>query len=315
MGRLYQNADKIELVYKGLVLKIIVSKGENRDNGGKNMNNIQPQTKNAEESKGHWLAGVVMTHLKSVIAGVMPKKKVAHWMDITLEDGAIITVPTNESAKYPANEGPTSATAARKVVKDLFNAMRTAQTTGLNIVDVEQTIKLSQVGLLASHKTMASAQKEALHIPKSNHFGVPKEAFDTTVAQYKLGQFISAMWKVRQFTNPSTKKDTVPTVPYSLDGVDVPLKTVRTKMLMAYKKNMPTITVNGVEVDYSGTRHESIAKAACLLAGYANGLFYDCATSKVTPSSVSVQDLTPVQISNALGVDLSTLKTLLKKIE
>ena len=301
----------------------IVSKGENRDIEVINMNDINPN-KNAEkgESKGHMLAGVVITHLKSIIAGVMPKKMVAHWMDITLEDGTIITVPTAESAKYPANDGPTSATAARKVMKDLFNAMNKAQTTGLNIAGytvtdgegkVTNLVKLSQVGLLYNHKTMASAQKEALHIAKANRFGKTYAAFDTTVAQYKLGQFISAMWKVRQFTNPSTKTNTVPTVPYSLDGVDVPLKTVRTKMLMAYKKNMPTITVNGVEVDYSGTRHDSIAKAACLLAGYANGLFYDCKTSEVTPSSVSVQDLTPAQISNALGVDLSALKALLNQ--
>lgn len=303
---------------------MIVSKGENRDIEVINMNDIQPN-KNAEkgESKGHMLAGIVITYLQSIIAGVMPEKMVAHWMDITLDDGTIITVPTAENAKYPANDGNiTTPTAARKVVKDLYNAMKIAQTTGLKIVGYTTTdekgnpinlVRLSQVGLLSGHKTMASAQKVALHIPKSNRFGETYAALDTTVAQYKLGQFISAMWKVRQFTNPSTKNDTVPTVPYSLDGVDVPLKTVRTKMLMAHKKNMPTITVNGVEVDYSGTRHDSIAKAACLIAGYANGLFFDCATKDVTPSSVSVQNLTPAQISDALGVDLSALKALLNQ--
>jgi len=277
------------------------------------MNKYTPDKRNTEESPRLGFIGTLLVYLTNIILGRKVTHNVACWTDYVRADGTSMMIPMMPTEKYPANDNVKTAKQARKAIKDLFTWMKEAQTNPIALDGVETPIKISKNGDLTGHKTMESAQKVEFYRPAgkvgNNEYG----AWYGNLAQYKLSQFVGAFTIPRRILNPSARGQGEVKIPYSLDGVDVPLKTVRTKMLMAHKKNMPTITVNGVEVDYSGTRHDSIAKAACLIAGYANGLFFDCATKDVTPSSVSVQDLTPAQISDALGVDLSALKALLNQ--
>ena len=279
----------------------------------KDMIKYTPDKRNAEESRTLGFIGTLLVYLANIILGRKVAHNVACWTDYLRADGTSMMIPMMPSEKYPANDTVKTAKQARKAIKDLFAWMKEAQTSGIVLDGVETPIKISKNGDLTGHKTMESAQKVEFYRPAGkagkNEYG----AWYGNLAQYKLSQFVGAFIIPRRILNPSTRVQGEIKTAYSLDGVDTPLKTVRSKMLQAYSGNLPTITVNGVAVDISGTRNDAIAKAACLIAGYANGLFFDCATKDVTPSSVSVQNLTPAQISDALGVDLSALKALLNQ--
>jgi len=277
------------------------------------MKQYEKDTRNAEESKTLGFIGAVLIYLSNIILGSKVTHDVACWTNFSRADGSSMMIPMMPTEKYSANDTVKTAKQARKAIKDLFGWMQEAQTVGIMLDGVQTPVKISKNGDLTGHKTMASAEKEAFFRPAGKAGRNEYADWHGTLAQYKLSQFVGAFTIPRRILNPSARVQGEIKTPYSLDGVDVPLKTVRSKMLAVYSKNMPTIAVNGVEVDISGTRHEAIAKAACLIAGYSNGLFFDCATNEVTPSSVSVQDLTPAQISDALGVDLSALKALLNQ--
>jgi len=277
------------------------------------MNKYITDKRNAEESRSLVFVGTLLVYLANIISGLKVTHNVACWTNFSRADGTSMMIPMMPTEKYPANDTVKTAKQARKAIKDLFTWMKEAQTNPIALDGVATPIKISKNGDLTGHKTMASAQKVDFHRPAGKAGNNEYAAWYGNLAHYKLSQFVGAFTIPRRILNPSARVQGEIKTAYSLDGVDMPLKTVRSKMLQAYSGNLPTITVNGVAVDISGTRNDAIAKAACLIAGYANGLFFDCATSEVTPSSVSVQNLTPAQISEALGVDISALKALLNQ--
>lgn len=278
------------------------------------MNEYKKDTRNAEESKTLGFVGMLLVYLANIILGRKVTHNIVCWMNYVRADGTSMLIPHMPTEKYPANDMVKTAKQARKAIKDLFTWMKEAQTSGILLDGVQTPIKISKNGDLTGHKTMASAQKVEFYRPAGKAGNNEYGAWYGNLAQYKLSQFVGAFTIPRRRLNPSTRVQGEIKTPYSLDGVDMPLKTVRSKMLQAFSGNLPTITVNGVAVDISGTRNDAIAKAACLIAGYANGLFFDCATKDVTPSSVSVQNMTPAQISETFGVDVSTLKALINSL-